>query len=158
MALVYCIYPMPFGLLTIGASERGVRRIVYGRHALAGTECPSALTNQAATELQEYFAGRRRWFNTPLDLAGSAFQQEVWAELARIPFGEVRTSAQVAQRIGKPGAYRSVGAAVKRAPVAIMVPDHRVVGGNGQPLGTGERARIARGLLALERRAMGHRP
>ena len=148
----YFTYPMPPGPLTIGATEAGVSAVVAGAIELAGQHKSSALTNTLATQLQEYFAGKRTSFDVPLDVEGTAFQKAVWEAVLSIPYGEVRTSSQVAQAIGKPDAHRSVGAALAKNPCAIIIPAHRVVGANGRALGTGPDADLKQGLLALEAR------
>lgn len=86
-------------------------------------------------QLTEYFAGARQTFNVPLKLAGTPFQQRVWQELTRIPFGTTLTYAHLAERIGHPNAARAVGAANGRNPVSLLVPCHRVIGSSGKLTG-----------------------
>ena len=147
----YFPYRTPHGHLTIRASARGITHVVLGDVELAGLRRPSALANRAATELLEYFAGKRAAFDVPLDAEGSAFQLAVWDELSRIPYGSARTSAEVASLMGCPGSYRAVGAAVRKNPLAVLVPDHRVVGSDGRPSGSGAAARLKSALLDMER-------
>ncbi|MFH0831018.1 MAG: methylated-DNA--[protein]-cysteine S-methyltransferase [Parcubacteria group bacterium] len=87
----------------------------------------SALLQETVLQLEEYFAGRRTRFNLPLDLQGTVFQQRVWLQLLRVPFGERLTYAELARQIGKPGAAQAVGQAVKENPLPIIVPCHRIV-------------------------------
>lgn len=101
-------------------------------------------------ELQEYFQGSRRQFTVPLDLRGTPFQLSVWAALSEIPYGQTRTYAQIAQRIGKPRAVRAVGAANGCNPVAIVVPCHRVIGKDGSLVGYSGGLDIKEDLLQLE--------
>ena len=122
----YFTYPTLHGPLTIRASRYGVCEISLSKAQLNGSECASELTNAAATQLQEYLAGKRRDFDFPLDVRGSSFQKQVWAEVCEIPYGETRSAADIADAIGKPGAHRSVGTAVRRNPVPIAIPTHRV--------------------------------
>ncbi|HEY2893804.1 MAG TPA: methylated-DNA--[protein]-cysteine S-methyltransferase, partial [Pirellulales bacterium] len=86
-------------------------------------------------QLAEYFAGQRQQFDVPLKLAGTPFQQRVWQELLRIPFGTTITYAQLAHRVGQPTASRAVGNANGRNPISIIVPCHRVIGANGKLTG-----------------------
>lgn len=86
---------------------------------------------QAMDQLRRYFVGERVQFSCPLDLRGTAFQIAVWEELYHIPYGQTRTYAQIAERIGRPQAVRAVGAANGANPVAVIVPCHRVIGSNG---------------------------
>jgi len=105
---------------------------------------------ECARQVDEYLAGKRNAFELPLAPAGTAFQQRVWREIARIPFGETITYAELARRAGAPGSARAAGAATGRNPLSIVVPCHRVVGSAGALTGyAGGIPRKAR-LLALE--------
>ncbi len=107
--------------------------------------------NQAAiAQILDYLAGKRREFDLELDLRGTEFQRKVWSELLRIPFGEMRTYAEVARRIRQPKAVRAVGAANGANPVSIVVPCHRVVATGGKLGGFGGGLPLKRHLLALE--------
>jgi methylated-DNA-[protein]-cysteine S-methyltransferase len=108
-------------------------------------------------QLAEYFAGARQEFDVPLQLGGTPFQQHVWQELLRIPFGVTITYAELAKRVGKPAAARAVGHASGRNPVAIIVPCHRVIGANGKLTGYAGGMDKKEWLLAWERRATGNR-
>ena len=86
-------------------------------------------------QLAEYFAGERQTFDVPLKLAGTPFQQRVWQELVRIPFGTTITYGELARRLGQPTASRAVGHANGRNPISIIVPCHRVIGADGKLTG-----------------------
>ena len=148
-------YPTPHGPITICASERGVRAIAFGEVQLAGTRRPTELSNRCATELLEYFAGKRTAFDVPLDPEGTEFQKSVWEALSRVPFATSVTSGDIARDLGKPKSYRAVGAAVRENPLAVIVPDHRVVRANGRPIAADARGRIREGLLHMERERTG---
>ena len=143
-------YATAHGPLTLRATGRGIAEVAFGQEQLAGANKPSALTNRAATELQEYLAGKRRDFDVPLDLQGSAFQKEVWTEVCAIGYGELRTAGEVAEALGKPGAHRAVGTAIRASRLAPLVPTHRVTNTHK----TGKQAKLFRALAALEQRAM----
>jgi methylated-DNA-[protein]-cysteine S-methyltransferase len=98
----------------------------------------------AEQQLGEYFAGARKSFDLPLDFAGTPFQKKVWSELLNIPFGQTRTYGQIANAIGKPRAFRAVGAANGKNPISIVAPCHRVIGKDGSLTG------FAGGLEAKE--------
>jgi O-6-methylguanine DNA methyltransferase len=102
------------------------------------------------SELEEYFAGKRREFTFPLDLRGTGFQQACWRALQAIPYGETRTYADIARAVGKPNAFRAVGMANNRNPVAIVVPCHRVIASDGTLCGYGGGLDVKRKLLELE--------
>lgn len=144
----YCTYATPHGPITLRATRHGVAEIVFGKQNLEGTCAASAVTNEAATQLQEYLAGKRTAFTVPLDLQGSSFQKAVWTELCSIPYGQTRTAADIAQALGKPGSHRSVGTAIRQNKLAPFVPSHRVP----TPNATGKQSSILRGFLALEAR------
>ena len=101
-------------------------------------------------QIEEYFDGRRQDFDLDVDGAGTEFQRLVWAELAKIPFGETRSYADVARAIGRPAAVRAVGAANGRNPIPIVVPCHRVIGADGSLTGFGGGLEAKRWLLELE--------
>lgn len=116
------------------------------------------LLRAAAAELREYFAGERTEFTVPLALAGTPFQQAVWAELGRIPYGATWSYAELARRIGNPQARRAVGAANGRNPVPIIVPCHRVIGTSGELTGYGGGLPRKQQLLALEQKTRSPAP
>lgn len=101
-------------------------------------------------ELREYFAGSRRSFDIPLDLAGTDFQRAVWDELLRIDFGKLVTYCDIAAVIGRPKAVHAVGVAVGENPCSILVPCHRVVGSNRSLTGYGGGYDAKRRLLEIE--------
>jgi len=101
-------------------------------------------------QLEEYFAGQRRQFSFALDLRGTEFQLACWRALLQIPYGETRTYADIARVVGKPTAFRAVGMANNRNPVAIVVPCHRVIASDGTLCGYGGGLDIKRKLLELE--------
>ena len=105
---------------------------------------------ECARQIREYLAGRRNAFELPLAPSGTPFQERVWREIARVPFGETITYAELARRAGAPGSARAAGAATGRNPLSIVVPCHRIVGSAGALTGyAGGVERKAR-LLALE--------
>ncbi len=118
------------------------------RDTAAGGSDP--VLEAAEAQLAEYFAGKRQIFDLPLAPAGTAFQKVVWQALAEIPFGEVCSYRDIAERIGKPSAVRAVGAANGRNPLPIVVPCHRVIGSDGSLTGFGGGLETKRQLLALE--------
>jgi O-6-methylguanine DNA methyltransferase len=139
-------------------TERGLCRLAFpgaawipgARAARTGPELEGL-----ARQLDAYLRGELQAFDVPLDLRGTPFQRRVWAEVAAIPRGEVRTYAQVAATIGTPAAARAVGAANGANPVPIVVPCHRLVGSGGDLRGYRGGLEWKRRLLALEAGAPG---
>ncbi len=114
---------------------------------------PAAL-EEAKRQLGEYFDGKRREFDLPLGAGGTEFQQRVWAELRRIPFGETISYGELAARIGSPSGSRAVGQANGRNPLPIVVPCHRVISHDGKLGGYGGGLQVKQALLDLERRGI----
>lgn len=106
---------------------------------------------QVRREIAEYFAGARREFTVPLAPAGTPFQERVWAELRRIPYGETISYETLAGRIGQPSARRAVATANGMNRLAILIPCHRVIGKDGSLTGYGGGLWRKRLLLELER-------
>jgi methylated-DNA-[protein]-cysteine S-methyltransferase len=115
----------------IEASDRGVRRLAYGRGRDVATRAGRRHVERAREELTEYLAGRRTFFTVPMDLEVPAFQAKVLAAADRVPFGEMTSYAELARRIGHPRAARAVGNALGANPVPIFLPCHRIVRGDG---------------------------
>ncbi len=112
----------------------------------------SPLERTVERELHEYFGGARTAFSFATHTAGTPFQEAVWAELLRIPYGETRTYGEVARALGKPHAFRAVGAANHANPIPIVIPCHRVVQSGGGLGGYGGGLALKRRLLNLETR------
>ena len=141
----------PVGSLVLRASNKGLVSIDRGKAArLKGEAKAERNVALAASELAEYFAGKRRKFTVPLDLHGTPFQLQVWQTLRRIPFGKAVSYGEEARMLGKPKAARAVGSANGRNPVPIIVPCHRVVAGDGSLGGYSAGLPMKRKLLALE--------
>jgi methylated-DNA-[protein]-cysteine S-methyltransferase len=143
-------------LVSDGAALEEVRLPVPGGIPFpedgAGGAAPPVL-RRAAKELREYFAGVRRRFTVPLEPAGGTpFRRAVWEALREIPWGETRSYAWVAARVGRPAACRAVGGANGANPLPIFVPCHRVVNADGSPGGYAGGVAAKRLLLGLEGR------
>jgi len=140
----------PIGRLVLEADGDvliGLRLPNTPSHGHQHEETP--VLKEAATQLQEYFAGERTDFDLRLELDGTPFQREVWAELSRIPYGETISYGELARRVGRPKGPRAVGQANGKNPIAIIVPCHRVLASNGIG-GYGGGLTVKRALLALE--------
>ena len=113
-----------------------------------GRDAPPVL-KEAARQLEEYFGRERTAFDIPMELDGTDFQREVWAELSLIPYGETISYGELARRVGRPRGPRAVGQANGKNPIAIAVPCHRVVASSGIG-GYGGGLPMKRALLTLE--------
>ncbi len=149
--------PSPIGLLTLLATDTALAGVLWERYdparnplAAAAKAGRNSVLEQAKQELTEYFTRERQVFEVPVVFFGTEFQQAVWAELQKIPFGATATYGQLAQRLGNPDASRAVGAANGRNPIPIIVPCHRVIGTSGKMIGFTGGLEIKQHLLALE--------
>ena len=152
----YTLFDSPLGEICLQGDGHFVTGLYMPQHkhwrgAESGWKQSHELFVSVRNQLAEYFAGERQTFDVPLKLAGTPFQQRVWQELTRIPFGETITYAELARRIGKPTAVRAVGHANGRNPVSIIVPCHRVIGASGKLTGYGGGVAKKEILLVLER-------
>lgn len=117
------------------------------------------LLNGLVEQLHAYFAGELKqfeWgsFGLPRHFSGTAFQQQVWASLERIPYGQTCSYGDLAKAIGKPAAVRAVGAANGANPYSILIPCHRVIASNGKLQGYGGGLEMKQQLLNLERQVL----
>jgi len=145
-------YESPFGKLIIVSDGSAI--ISLKRESASVAVCGESsdmLTDQAAKELDEYFAGKRRGFNVPIRAVGTVFRQGVWEQLLAIPYGETRSYKQVAQNVGNTGASRAVGMANNKNPISIIIPCHRVIGSNGSLVGYAGGLDMKRALLDMEK-------
>ena len=163
--LTYGIVPSPLGNILVARSEQGVSLVEYLGEAtslaasrlreLADVETveSSAEIARLRDDLLDFLAGRRRELGWRLDLrlAGSEFSRAVLSEASGIPFGAVTSYATIARRVGRPDAVRAVAQALRRNPLPIVVPCHRVVGSSGMLTGyAGDRLGLKRQLLDVE--------
>ena len=148
----YFIYETPYGGITIASDGSALLAVEFGEiTGLGGKKQANAVTDLAAKQLGEYFAGKRRQFDVPVRPLGTVFQTGVWEALLTIPFGETRSYKQIALAVGSPVAYRAVGLANNRNPISIIIPCHRVIGSDGSLVGYGGGLDIKRKLLDLEK-------
>ena len=147
----------PVGSLTLVAGDAGLAAVLWENDDPDRVPLGRLLRNAghpvieaASAQLREYFNGRRRSFDLPLDPAGTPFQKQVWHALRTIHYGQTRSYAQIARQIGRPSAARAVGAANGRNPLSIIVPCHRVIGSSGKLTGFAGGLKVKAQLLTLE--------
>jgi methylated-DNA-[protein]-cysteine S-methyltransferase len=149
----------PLGPLLLASDEAGLREIHFANGRRPPAPNPEWKENAAALkepvrQLRAYFAGELQNFDLPLSPQGTDFQQKVWSELCRIPYGDTISYGELARRIRNPKASRAVGLANGSNPIPIIIPCHRVIGSNGKLTGYGGGLPIKEKLLALERRQL----
>jgi methylated-DNA-[protein]-cysteine S-methyltransferase len=153
----YDLTESPVGELFIAATARGLCRISYHAEGqdeqlarIFGARVLRAPLDEVRRELAEYFDGRRREFDLPLDLRVAPFHEAVLHELARVPYGRTETYGSLAAKVGRPRAARAVGTVMNRNPIPIILPCHRIVGANGSLTGYAGGLHVKRALLELE--------
>jgi len=130
-------YSSPVGEIFIERGNAGIRKLVFDKdHDMRFVEkAPGKVSDPVCRQLDEYFSGRRRVFDLPLDLQGTEFQKRVWQELAMIPFGKTIPYKELAIRLGDVKRIRAAAAANGANPVSIIIPCHRVIGSDGSLTG-----------------------
>jgi methylated-DNA-[protein]-cysteine S-methyltransferase len=162
--VAYATVDTPLGTGLVAATPKGLVRVALPNEEIEKVlvylarkvsprvlEFPARL-DEARRELDEYFEGRRDRFELPLDwrLSHPGFYRRVLRGIARVPFGEVITYTEAAQRAGNPRAFRAAGTAVGLNPIPIVVPCHRVIRAGGEIGNYGGGPQMKRFLLELE--------
>lgn len=148
------------GTLYLVASEKGLAGIYWNKQSarmvkiLDRSRKADKILDDTRIQLAEYFSGKRKDFDIPLDLDGTTFQKKVWSQLQKIPFGRTVAYRDVAQKIQNPRAVRAVGSANGKNPVCIIVPCHRVIAADGSIGGYAGGIRIKKQLLELEQNSL----
>lgn len=146
-------YDTKIGRIGIAENRIGITDVFFGEADRLKNSVlkETYILQQAVKQLKEYLSCKRRDFKLPLYLEGTDFQKSVWAALRDIPYGETRSYKQIAEQIGNPKAYRAVGMANNKNPIAIIIPCHRVIGSNGKLIGYGGGIDLKERLLNLEK-------
>ena len=148
-------------LCLLGFGDREMRRAVDDqiRKKLDAefVERSDEVLEQTMKQVDEYLNGNRNEFDMPLLMVGTDFQKRVWKALTRVPYGATSTYGQIAEAIGSPKAVRAVGNATSVNPISIIVPCHRIIGGDGGLVGYGGGLPVKRRLLELERSNLAER-
>ena len=154
--LLYHQTDSPIGLLTLAGTSEALLYLRFAEYEKP-FEVPNSWQHDAkrfeneVAQLEAYFAGESDKFDIPLDLRGSSFNQSVWQELSRIPYGEVITYGELARRVGKPDGAQAVGNANGKNPIPIIVPCHRVIAAKNNIGGFTGGVQTKQTLLQLER-------
>ena len=158
----YDLVDSPVGQLFVAATDRGLARISYFPDGMEetvartfGVRVLRSPLDEIRRELDEYFAGKRRVFDLPLDLRVAPFHADVLAQLARVPYGQTETYGALAAQAGRPKAARAVGTVMNRNPIPIVLPCHRIVGANGSLTGYAGGLDVKLQLLRLEGAMLG---
>ena len=153
--MYYCYLDTPIGDLLLAGDDEGLSLVGFPEGKMRRDPDPDWIFNEkpfaeTRRQLSEYFAGKRKTFDLPLNPTGTVFQREVLDELLQIPYGTTCSYTDIANRIGRPRAVRAVGAANGRNPIPIIIPCHRVIGASGDLTGFGGGLPVKEALLRLE--------
>jgi len=128
-------YTSPIGEMMLQAEDDAIVLVHFLKEPASAEEHRTAVIDQCADELDEYFHRGRKFFTVPLKPNGTTFQQRVWNELVTIPYGRTGNYSEIALKLGDIKAIRAVGLANGQNPIAIIIPCHRVIGKNGDMVG-----------------------
>ena len=149
------VLPSPVGRLGLMCSETALLKIEFNvseDYASGLGEHP--LLHTCIEQLEEYFGGKRKTFELPLDPRGSIFRLRVWNELAKIPYGSLISYRELAHRLGNPLCIRAAASANGANPLPIVIPCHRVIGSNGSLVGFGGGIPAKKWLIEHETRTL----
>ena len=135
-------------------NEKIIELNIYNEKKNNIIEKDTKLLLETQKQLKEYFEGKRTKFEIPLNPKGTEFMKKVWKELLNIPYGEVRTYKEIAEKIGNSKASRAVGMANNKNPIPIIIPCHRVIGSNNKLVGYALGLDMKQYLLDLERKVV----
>jgi len=150
----FYFYKFKFCNLLIAEKEGSICNVIFGKDKIPKgyEEFESPLIIKAATQLEEYFDGKRKVFDLPLSFHGTEFKVKVWEALLTIPYGKTCSYGDIAAKINNPKASRAVGKANNVNQIAIIVPCHRVIGHDGSLVGYGGGLDLKQKLLELEKK------
>lgn len=157
MTKLQWILKTEFRTLYLVASEKGLQGIFWEKQktplasSLRARDKVTSILSATVKQLEEYFAGKRRVFDLPLDRKGTAFQEKVWTELSKIPYGTTLSYKDIARKIKNEKAVRAVGTANGKNPLSIVVPCHRVIAADGSLGGFAGGLSTKSKLLELEK-------
>ena len=160
---IFCAsFESPIGIIYIASTEKGVCKIALPRDSKSsffgwinanfdtdGIVDDRKRNSFAIRQINEYFIGKRTKFELDIDLIGTAFQQRIWTEVAKTPYGTTVTYKQIARKVHTKG-YRSVGTSISKNPLPIIIPCHRVIGSNHKLIGYAGGIKLKEYLLRLE--------
>jgi len=130
-------YRSEIGWIKISATEEGVRSLYFVEDEEVFEIEPHPCLKECLEQLDEYFRGKRQSFSLKLLPEGTDFQQKVWKQLLKIPYGKTASYLDIAAALGDKNAVRAVGSANGKNPISIIVPCHRIIGRNGNLIGYG---------------------
>lgn len=147
--MVTCYYQTKIGRIKIAQEGDAIVEINV-TESEKESEKETPLIKKTIKELEEYFEGKRKFFDIPISIKGTEFQEKVWEALLRIPYGETKSYEDIAKMIGCPKGARAVGMANHNNKIIIIIPCHRVIGKNGKLVGYAGGLPVKEKLLQIE--------
>ena len=148
--MLQSFYQSSIGMLTLVSDGHALTGLDFAKHETTETNDDAPVFAETRRWLDLYFSGKKPDFTPPLKPQGTPFQQKVWQELLKIPYGETTTYGAIAKRIGCRSA-QAIGQAIHRNPIAIIIPCHRVIGADGSLTGYASGLDIKQRLLSQEK-------
>ena len=149
---MHCIYKYNsiIGDIFISADENFLLSVQFVNHNFIENQ-ENKIIRQTIKQFDEYFRGKRKKFELPLNPKGTEFQKKVWLQFIKIPYGKTATYKDIATLIGNSNASRAVGNANNKNPIPIFIPCHRVIGKNGKLTGYRGGLYLKQFLIQLEK-------
>ena len=130
-------YKSPIGAIEISGTKEGIVSVNFVEGRVRSDATIPRVITACRKQIDEYFRGKRKKFSLNLLLYGTDFQKSVWQQLLKVPHGKTASYGAIAKSIRSPNAFRAVGNANNKNPLAIVVPCHRIIGSNGNLIGYG---------------------
>ncbi len=146
-------YQTPIGKIGIAENGNAITNLYFHDDIIPDDTVvkETELLKDAGRQLEDYFSGKRKHFELPLEPSGTEFMLNVWKTLQKIPYGQTRNYQEIAQIIGNENASRAVGLANNKNPIPVIIPCHRVIGKDGKLTGYRGGLNIKDYLLKLEK-------
>lgn len=139
------------GMLTVIADEENLVEVTYGYSDTDYKAEANPIVIKASAQIAEYMSGSRKTFDLPIATKGTELQEQVWAVLKDVPYGETVSYKDISAKLGEEKSAQAIGGACRKNPLAIIIPCHRVVGANGKVAGNATEAPAKELLLKMEK-------
>ena len=139
------------GMLTVIADEENLVEVTYGYSDTDYQAKANPIVIKASAQIAEYLSGQRKRFDLPIATNGTELQEQVWAVLKEVPYGETITYKDISQKLGEDKSAQAIGGACRKNPLSIVIPCHRVLGANGKVAGNALEAPAKELVLKIEK-------
>ena len=139
------------GMLTVIADEENLIEVAYGYSDTDYQAKANPVVIKTAAQIAEYLSGARKQFDPPTATQGTELQEQVWAVLKAVPYGETISYKDIAEKLNSDKTAQAIGGACRKNPLEIIIPSHRVVGSNGKVAGNAIEAPAKEAILNLEK-------